>query len=85
MAALLEIDETAVSKLENGKRALAASELRTLCDELGLSSNELLFGEQAAPVGALLRAEEGADARRVVEKVEAAFADLRYVQALVES
>jgi transcriptional regulator with XRE-family HTH domain len=80
----LEIDPTAVSRLLSGQRGLAAGELAALCVRYGVSSDTILFGEQnEARVGVLLRADEGADATRVVDRVERAFADYRYVRALV--
>lgn len=80
----LGIDATAVSKLFAGRRGLAASELATLCEHYGVSSDTVLFGHlEAEPVGALLRADLGADASRVIERVEKAFEDYRYLRALV--
>jgi transcriptional regulator with XRE-family HTH domain len=79
-------DETVISKIENGKRGLGSYELATLCEYFGVASDSVLFGSSAeAPVGALLRADCGEDATRVVARVEEAFADLRYVRSLVES
>jgi transcriptional regulator with XRE-family HTH domain len=85
LARVLGVEETAISKIENGKRGLAAAELAQLCERFGMRSDDLLFGEEGAPSGALLRAGDGAQARRVVERVDRAFADYRYVKALVES
>lgn len=85
LAQVLDVDETAISKIENGKRGLAAAELAQLCEHLQMSSDELLFGERDAPSGVLLRAADGAQTRRVLERVERAFADYRYVKALIES
>lgn len=78
-------DESVVSKIENGVRGLAAAELAEVCVFFGVRSDTLVFGTSEEPVGALLRSEDDADARRVVERVEEAFADLRYVRALIES
>ena len=85
LARVLDVDETAISKIENGKRGLAAAELALLCERFGMRSDVLLFGEEGMPSGALLRAGDGAQARRVVERVDRAFADYRYVKALIES
>ncbi len=85
LARVLDVDETAVSKIENGKRGLAAAELAQLCERFQIRSEDLLFGEQGAPAGVLLRAADGAQTRRVVERVERTFADYRYVKALIES
>ena len=58
---------------------------RRLCEYYGVSSDHLLFGtDHREPTGVALRADEGADVTRVVDRVEAAFADYRYVRALVE-
>jgi transcriptional regulator with XRE-family HTH domain len=84
-AGVLDVDETAISKIENGKRGLAAAELAQLCEYLQMSSDELLFGAQDQTSGALLRAADGAPVQRVLERVERAFADYRYVKALIES
>jgi transcriptional regulator with XRE-family HTH domain len=87
LAAALEMtDESIISKVENGLRGLAAAELAGMCDFFGVRSDMIVFGETTdEPVGALLRADSSADAQRVVERMEEAFADLRYVRALVES
>ena len=85
LAGVLEIDESAVSKLLSGRRGLAAGELAALCEHYGVRSDEILFGAQEQLVGAVLRADDGADAARVVARVEEAFADFRYVRALVSS
>jgi|GEM_PF-2822457 len=83
LARTLDVDESAVSKLLAGRRGLAAAELARLCAHYGVSSDVLLFGvRDGAPVGALLRADAGADAVRVLERVENAFEDYRYVRAL---
>lgn len=80
------LDVTAVSKIEHGKRGLAATELAQICEHLEIRSDELLFGEHARPrAGVLLRADAGADVERAVERAKAAFADYRYVKALIES
>ncbi len=85
LARVLDVDETAISKIENGKRGLAASELAVLCEHLKMPVDVFLFGEEGMPSGALLRAGDGAQARRLVERVDRAFADYRYVKALIES
>jgi transcriptional regulator with XRE-family HTH domain len=78
-------DESVVSKVESGTRGLAVSELAKLCGRFGVRSDDILFGSSdAQPVGVLLRG-GGHETERVVERVEAAFADLRYVRALIES
>jgi transcriptional regulator with XRE-family HTH domain len=83
---IIGLDETAVSKIEHGKRGLAATELARVCERFGIRSDELLFGELDRPrAGVLLRADAGADAQRAVERAKAAFADYRYVKALIES
>lgn len=78
-------DDSVVSKIEHGTRGLAAAELASLCEYFGVASDEILFGRDHEPAGVLLRATDDVDAARVVEHVEQAFADLRYVRALVES
>jgi transcriptional regulator with XRE-family HTH domain len=79
-------DDSIVSKIENGTRGLAATELADLCALFGLRSDQILFGTpEEKPVGTMLRAEGDEDVERVVARVEEAFADLRYVRALVES
>lgn len=84
LARLLDVDGSAVSRLLKGERGLAAGELAAICAHYDVSSDDLLFGaENANRVGAVLRADEGADAARVVGLLEAAFADYRYVRALV--
>ncbi len=85
LACVLDVDETAISKIENGKRGLATAELAQLCEHFQMSSDELLFAEQGAPAGVLLRAADGARTQRILERVERAFADYRYVKALIES
>jgi transcriptional regulator with XRE-family HTH domain len=85
LAHVLEVDGTVISKIENGKRGLAAAELAQLCEHFGISSDEFLFGGQGAAAGVLLRAADGAQTQHVVERVERAFADYRYVKALIES
>lgn len=82
----LDVDATAVSKVLSGRRGLAASELAALCEHYGVNSDSILFGHVAAePIGALLRADVGADASQVIGRVEKAFEDYRYVRALVRS
>lgn len=78
-------DESVISKVETGVRGLAAAELAELCGFFGVRSDAIVFGAVDEPVGALLRSDDSAEARRVVERVEEAFADFRYVRALVES
>jgi transcriptional regulator with XRE-family HTH domain len=78
-------DKSVISKIESGTRGLAAAELARLCECFGVQSDEILFGsERAEPAGVLLRG-EGPEAERVVKRVEEAFADLRYVRALIDS
>lgn len=85
LARVLDVDGSAVSRLLKGDRGLAAGELAAMCAHYGVSSDYILFGaSDEDPVGAVLRAEDGADASRVVQLVEEAFADYRYVRALVE-
>jgi transcriptional regulator with XRE-family HTH domain len=83
LARVLDVDESAVSKLLSGRRGLAAAELAALCEHYGVRSDTILFGAQEELVGAILRADEDADAARVIARVEEAFADYRYVRALV--
>jgi transcriptional regulator with XRE-family HTH domain len=84
LARVLDVDESAVSKLLSGRRGLAAAELAALCEYYGVRSDTILFGAQdELLVGAVLRADEDADAARVIARVEEAFADYRYVRALV--
>jgi transcriptional regulator with XRE-family HTH domain len=84
LARVLEIDGSAVSRLLKGQRGLAAGELAATCAHYGVSSDHILFGAaDEEQVGAVLRADNDADATRVVELVEAAFADYRYVRALL--
>lgn len=85
LAAALEIDESAISKIETGRRGLAAGELAVLSQHFAVSSDEILFPERGHLTGALLRGASGPDAERVKARVEQAFADLRYVRSLVES
>jgi transcriptional regulator with XRE-family HTH domain len=85
LARVLDVDETAISKIENGKRGLAAAELAQLCERFEMRSDDLLFAEQGAPAGVLARAADGAQMQHVVERVERTFADYRYVKALIES
>jgi transcriptional regulator with XRE-family HTH domain len=83
---IVDLDETAVSKIEHGKRGLAAAELAQICEHFGIRSDELLFGKPERPrAGVLLRADAGVDAERAVELAKAAFSDYRYVKALIES
>lgn len=83
---IIDLDETAVSKIEHGKRGLAAAELAQICEHFGIRSDEVLFGEVSrARAGVLLRADAGADAERAVERAKVALADYRYVKALIES
>ncbi len=83
LARVLDIDESAVSRLMAGNRGLAAGELAALCDHYGVPSDTILFGTPPKMVGALLRADADADARRVIARVEEAFNHYRYVRALV--
>jgi transcriptional regulator with XRE-family HTH domain len=84
LAEVLDVDATAVSKLVAGRRGLAAGELVALCEHYAVKSDSVLFGHsEGQPVGALLRADLGADATRIVERVEKAFDDYVYVRALV--
>jgi transcriptional regulator with XRE-family HTH domain len=84
LARVLEVDDSAVSRLLKGDRGLAAGELAAMCAHYGVSSDQILFGRsENERVGAILRADAGADATRVVERVQEAFADYRYVRALV--
>lgn len=86
LARVLEVDGSAVSRLLKGERGLAAGELAAMCAHYGVSSDHILFGAADEElVGAVLRAEDGAEASRVVQLVEEAFADYRYVRALVGS
>lgn len=85
LARVLEIDESAVSKIETGKRGLAAAELAILSEHFVVAADAVLFPEHEDLSGALLRGDAGPDAERVKERVEQAFADLRYVRALVDS
>jgi transcriptional regulator with XRE-family HTH domain len=83
---VIDLDETAISKIEHGKRGLAAAELAQLCEHFEIRSDVVLFGEaKRPPAGVLLRADVGADVRKAVKRVEEAFADYRYVKALIES
>jgi transcriptional regulator with XRE-family HTH domain len=83
---IVGVDETAISKIENGKRGLAATELAIICAHFEMRSDELLFGgDDRARAGALLRAVEGADAQRAVDRANDALANYRYVKALIES
>jgi transcriptional regulator with XRE-family HTH domain len=85
LARVLEVDDSAVSRLLKGDRGLAAGELAAMCAHYGVSSDQLLFGSaDDERVGAVLRADSGANAMRVVELVQEAFADYRYVRALVD-
>ena len=85
LARLLDVDGSAVSRLLKGERGLAAGELVAMCAHYGVSSDQILFGvADEELVGAVLRADAGADASRVVQRVEEAFSDYRYVRALVE-
>jgi transcriptional regulator with XRE-family HTH domain len=85
LARVLDVDSSAVSRLLKGERGLAAGELAALCAHYGVSSDHMLFGaDDQKSVGAVLRADDGADATRVVSLVEAAFADYRYVRALLD-
>src|SRR5204862_4669325 len=80
LAKVLDIDESAVSRLLSGRRGLAAGELAALCEHYGVSSDRILFGDEQELVGAVLRAGHGAaDTARVLSQVEKAFADFRYV------
>lgn len=83
LARVLDIDESAVSRLMAGNRGLAAAELAALCDHYGVRSDTILFGAPQEMVGALLRSDADANAGRVVARVEEAFAHYRYVRALV--
>jgi transcriptional regulator with XRE-family HTH domain len=75
---IIGLDETAVSKIEHGKRGLAAAELAQICEHFGIRSDEVLFGDATRPrAGVLLRADAGADAERAVERAKAVFADYR--------
>jgi len=85
LARVLEVDESAISKLLAGRRGLAAAELAALCAHYGVRSDNILFGVRQDGVGAVLRADEDADAARVIARVEEAFADYRYVRALVKA
>jgi transcriptional regulator with XRE-family HTH domain len=83
--ATVGLDETTISKIEHGKRGLAAAELALICERFGIRSDEVLFGEPERPRAAvLLRANAGADTERAVARAETAFADYRYVKALIE-
>lgn len=83
LARVLDIDDSAVSRLLAGRRGLAAAELAALCEHYGVSSDMVLFDAESELVGAVLRAQDGANTDRVIERVERAFADFRYVRALV--
>ncbi|HXB64112.1 MAG TPA: helix-turn-helix transcriptional regulator [Solirubrobacteraceae bacterium] len=86
LAHVLEVDESTISKIEKGKRGLAAGELALLCEHLQIRTDDFLFGERdTAPSGVLLRAADGAQIQHVRERVEGAFADYRYLKALVDS
>ncbi len=83
---IIDLDETIVSKIEHGKRGLAATELAQICEHFGIRSDEVLFGDATRPrVGVLLRADVGVDAKRAVERAQSVLADYRYVKALIES
>jgi transcriptional regulator with XRE-family HTH domain len=83
---VIGVGETTISKIEHGKRGLAAAELAQICEHFGIRSDELLFGVPNGPrAGVLLRANAGADAERAIERAKVAFADYRYVKALIES
>lgn len=85
LARVLSIDESAVSKLLAGRRGLAAGELLALCEHYGIPSDQILFPErEQQPAGVVLRADAGADAQRVLKRVEESLANLRYVRALTE-
>lgn len=84
LARVLEIDESAVSKLLAGRRGLGAGELATLCEHYGVRSDAILFGAEPELVGAVLRADDGADSARLVSRVQEAFDDFRYVRALIQ-
>jgi transcriptional regulator with XRE-family HTH domain len=83
LAQVLAVDESAVSKLLAGRRGLAAGELGALCEHYGVSSDEILFAGSGERVGAVLRADEGADIGEVLKRVEGEFANLQYLRALV--
>ncbi len=83
---IIGLDETAISKIEHGKRGLAAVELAQICEHFGIRGDEVLFGDPERPrTGVLLRADASADAENAVERAKAAFANYRYVKALIES
>lgn len=83
LARVLDLGEDTVSKLLHGKRGLAAGELAALCEHYGVSSDYILFGAAEDRVGALLRADEGADTEALVARIDEQFESLRYVRALV--
>jgi transcriptional regulator with XRE-family HTH domain len=75
LARALDLSAEELSRLLSGHRGLAAGELAILCN-YGVSRDIILFGrtdEVAAPNGG----------SRVLARVQRAFADYRYLRALV--
>jgi transcriptional regulator with XRE-family HTH domain len=79
LARVLDLDKSAISRIEKGERGLAAAELAVLAPFLGVSADFLLFGEQEDEV--LFRAE--GDAAESVEFARSVIDDLEYVEALL--
>lgn len=73
VASALGVDPSAVSRLESGQRGLAAAELATIAELLGVTAAELLADDEVVTV---LRADLGD------EKVEAA---MEVVDGLVDT
>lgn len=85
VAARLSLDKTAVSKLENGTRALSSGELAELADLLGMSMRDLLGTRQ--PLGALAFAHRLGDADEnssSTQQARSVLVDLLELQALLD-
>jgi transcriptional regulator with XRE-family HTH domain len=78
LAGLLELDKSAVCRVESGERGLAVPELAVLAAHFGVSTDFLLFGEREEEV--LLRAE--GDAAAAVEFAREVVKDMEFLGAL---
>lgn len=78
LAELLGLNKSAVSRVESGQRGLAVQELALIAPFLGVSVDEILFGD--AQDSLLLRGE--GDATEAAAYAERVIEDFQYLTAL---
>jgi transcriptional regulator with XRE-family HTH domain len=80
VAEALGVDPSAITRLESGQRGLAAAELATIADLLGVSTDELLRDDVAVMV---LRADTGDEkVAAAMEVVDSLVSTYRYLDAI---